>query len=186
MVLSPVLLAIAIMVGLSSRGPILFRHERVGRSGRRFHCLKFRTMVVDAEHVLKQDPILKARHRDMGYKLPLEMDPRITRFGKLLRRSQLDELPQLINVVLGHMSLVGPRPVVAEELSNFAQEQQACMLRVRPGIFGYWTVLGRDRPNYPERATIESGYVGSSSLVGDLHLLLLHIPVLLRGQGSDT
>ena len=186
LILSPVLLTISAIVGLSSGGPILFRHQRVGRLGQTFYCLKFRTMVADAEGWLERDESLRTRHRDLGYKLPVDQDPRITAFGKLLRRSQLDELPQLFNVVLGHMSLVGPRPVVAEELSNFDCEQQTQMLRVRPGIFGPWTVLGRDRPNYPERAAIECRYVGVSSFVGDLSLLLRHVPVLLRGQRDDA
>ena len=185
-VLSPALLTIAILVGASSRGPVFFRHERVGRSGGRFHCLKFRTMVADAEDWLRRDPTLETQYRDLGFKLPVDLDPRITTIGKMLRRSQLDELPQLFNVIVGQMSLVGPRPVVSDELKNFSPAQQNRLLSVRPGIFGYWTVLGRDRPNYPKRAQIESSYVENSSLVGDVRLLFEHVPVLLRGQGSDS
>lgn len=185
LVSSPLLIGIAVLIGLSTGLPIFFRHERVGRRGGSFYCLKFRTMVVDAEGWLFRDHGLKARHREAGFKLPLSEDPRVTSIGRLLRRSQLDELPQLWNVIVGDMSLVGPRPLVDEELSWYEGEARGKLLSVRPGIFGPWTALGRRRPGYPERAQLDLGYVDNTSFLKDLRLLSAHVPVVLRGQSDD-
>ena len=186
LVSSPLVVGIAVLIGVSTGLPIFFRHERVGRQGTVFHCLKFRTMVVDAEEWLSRDDGLNARHREAGYKLPLSEDPRVTSIGRLLRRSQLDELPQLWNVIVGDMSLVGPRPLVDEELSWYEGEARGKLLSVRPGIFGPWTALGRSRPGYPERAQLDLSYVDNTSVLHDLRLLSAHVPVVLRGQSDDT
>jgi lipopolysaccharide/colanic/teichoic acid biosynthesis glycosyltransferase len=185
LVTAPLLAAISVAVLLSSGRPVLFRHRRVGKEGRAFLCLKFRTMVVDAETWLSRDDALSARHRAAGFKLPVREDPRVTPVGRLLRRTQLDELPQLWNVVVGEMSLVGPRPLVSEELVWFDEDEQRRLLSVRPGIFGPWTARGRGRPGYPERAKLDLSYVSRAGLKEDLRLLAAHVPVLLSGQSDD-
>lgn len=186
LVTAPLIAAIAIAVRLGSGAPIFFGHGRIGRAGRRFECLKFRTMVVGAEEWLVRDETLARQHREEGFKLALRDDPRVTSIGRLLRRTQLDELPQLWNVLVGEMSLVGPRPLVSEELEWFTEEEQERLLSVRPGIFGPWTAKGRGRPGYPERAQLDLSYTDCTDAGRDVRLLLAHVPVLLRGQADDT
>jgi len=183
---APLLVAIAIAVGLGSGAPVFFRHGRIGRAGRRFECLKFRTMVVGAEEWLSRDEALAKQHREEGFKLALRDDPRVTSVGRFLRRTQLDELPQLWNVLVGDMSLVGPRPLVSEEFEWFTEEERDRLLSVRPGIFGPWTAKGRGRPSYPERAQLDLSYTDEAGPARDVRLLIAHLPVLLKGQGDDT
>lgn len=183
---APLMAVIAVGVRLSSGAPVFFRHARIGRAGRGFECLKFRTMVVGAEEWLVRDEALAKRHREEGFKLSLRHDPRVTSIGRLLRRTQLDELPQFWNVLVGDMSLVGPRPLVSDELEWFTEEECDRLLSVRPGIFGPWTAKGRRRPGYPERAQLDLSYTECAGLARDVQLLLAHLPVLLRGQGDDT
>lgn len=169
--LSPLLLLISAAIAFESRGPVLFRHWRVGRLGRGFHCLKFRTMDTDAEQRLRRDPELWSAYRANGFRIPDDTDPRVTRLGRLLRRTSLDELPQLINVLVGDMSLVGPRPIVHEELEHYGGSERL-LLSVRPGITGLWAVSGRHRLAYPERAAVELGYVRTWSLSGDAQIVV--------------
>ncbi len=186
LVTAPLFAGIAVAVLVSSGRPIFFLHQRVGRHGRAFRCLKFRTMVVDAEMWLSRDDALGARHRAAGFKLPLREDPRVTPIGRFLRRTQLDELPQVWNVLVGQMSLVGPRPLVSEELAWFDDADRQRLLSVRPGIFGPWTARGRGRPGYPERAKLDLSYVDRAGLKEDLRLLVAHLPVVFRGQADDA
>jgi lipopolysaccharide/colanic/teichoic acid biosynthesis glycosyltransferase len=181
--LSPVLLAIAAVVRLSSPGPILFRQKRLGRDARIFHCLKFRTMRADAEDVLRRDPAVWARYVANDYKLPESEDPRVTRIGRFLRRTSLDELPQLFNVIRGEMSLVGPRPIVGAELDEYG-ERSDDLLAALPGITGRWQVSGRSRLHYPERANVELSYVYEWSPLEDLRILLRTVPVVLSRNGA--
>ena len=183
---APLMAVIAVGVRLSSGAPVFFRHARIGRAGRGFECLKFRTMVVGAEEWLVRDEALAKQHREEGFKLSLRHDPRVTSIGRLLRRTQLDELPQFWNVLVGDMSLVGLRPLVSDELEWFTEEECDRLLSVRPGIFGPWTAKGRRRPGYPERAQLDLSYTECAGLARDVQLLLAHLPVLLRGQGDDT
>lgn len=164
---APLFVFVGLAIAVESKGPVFFRHWRVGRAGRGFHCLKFRTMVVDAEQRLRQDPTLWATYREHGFRIPDDEDPRVTPLGRFLRRSSLDELPQLINVLIGEMSLIGPRPIVNEELEHYAGSERL-LLSVRPGITGLWAVSGRHRLAYPERAAVELGYVRGWTLGGDL------------------
>ena len=181
---APILAACALAVRLTSKGPAIFGHQRYGRGGTTFNCLKLRTMVAHAEAWLAEDEDLRALHRQNDFKLPVAEDPRVTRIGRFLRVSHIDELPQLINVLRGEMSLVGPRPVVEEELEWYG-DRVGDFLAVRPGIFGLWTAQGHKRVEYPARASAELAYVDNSSLVGDLGILLRHVPVVLRGQGEE-
>lgn len=137
--------------------------------------------MVDAEEWLERDPELKAQHEGNGYKLPRCEDPRVTPLGHFLRFSHIDELPQLINVLRGEMSLVGPRPLVEGELAWY-EDRRDEFLSVDPGIFGPWTGQGKDRVDYPERVEVELGYIRNRSLRMDLAILFRNVPVVLMGQ----
>lgn len=138
-------------------------------------------MEVDAEDRLRDETDLKRDYLAGGFKLPTEQDPRVTRVGRLLRRTYLDELPQLFNVLAGSMSLIGPRPIISEELALYGEHADE-LLSVNPGIFGAWTSLGRNRPDYPQRVNVELDYVRGRSFRRDLAILLCSIPVVLQGQ----
>ena len=180
--LAPVFGVLALAVRVSSPDPIVFRQVRIGRNGRPFIILKFRTMQVDAERSLRQDPELRARYLTGGFKLSLAEDPRVTRLGSILRRTSLDELPQLVNVLRGEMSLVGPRPVLAEELVQYGGYRPAYLLAF-PGLTGAWQVSGRDAVRFPGRAMLDAQYLDDWSLAGDLSILARTIPVALTARG---
>ncbi|HET7321116.1 MAG TPA: sugar transferase [Longimicrobiaceae bacterium] len=179
LIAAPLLLIGMAAVLIGSGRPIFFGHVRVGRGGRPFRCWKLRTMAPGAEAYLAMNPALRERHARNGYKLPVREDPRVTRVGRWLRHTHLDELPQLVNVLGGTMSLVGPRPVVEDELAHYG-DSAAELLTARPGLVGAWTSRGRRRPPYPERARLELAYVRTRSLLGDLRILALSIPVVLQ------
>lgn len=173
----PIIAVAALAVKLDSPGRAFFGHRRVGRNGQRFYCWKLRTMQEDAEQQL-EDAELLAVYRANDFKLPNDTDPRITRIGRFLRKTSLDELPQLFNVLQGEMSLVGPRPIVAEELTHYRGEMLT-LLSVRPGITGAWAVNGRNDLPYPQRATLELAYVRTRSFRQDLRILAQTIGVVL-------
>jgi lipopolysaccharide/colanic/teichoic acid biosynthesis glycosyltransferase len=176
-VASPVIAMLAALVRLESKGSPIFRHQRIGVRGRRFQCLKLRTMRPDAEAFLRQDPELYESYRKNHYKIPDEIDPRVTRLGRFLRRSSLDELPQLWNVLVGDMSLVGPRPVVEEELDVYGDSRHL-LLSVRPGLTGAWAVNGRHDVGYPDRCEIELDYVRRWNLRQDIAIIAKTLRVL--------
>jgi exopolysaccharide production protein ExoY len=182
--LSPVLATVALTIKLSDGGPVLFRHRRVGIGGRTFDCLKFRTMNVDADIRLKEhllaDP---AAAEEWETTRKLKKDPRLTAIGGSLRRSSIDELPQLINVLRGDMSLVGPRPVVTEEIAHYGRDASH-YLSVRPGLTGAWQVSGRNDVSYAERVRLDTEYCMTWSLAKDLQIMLRTIPALFSGRGS--
>lgn len=169
---APVVLVLALLVRLESPGTPLFRHVRIGRGGRRFGCLKLRTMYQDAEAHLAADAALFAIYRENGYKIPESRDPRVTRLGRFLRRASLDELPQFWNVLVGDMALVGPRPVVPTELEQYPGARRRLLLSVRPGLTGAWAVSGRHSVSYPDRAEIELAYIRSWTLAADVSVLV--------------
>jgi exopolysaccharide production protein ExoY len=169
-VAAPLILLGAAAVRLESPGNPFFGHTRIGVGGRRFRCWKLRTMHEDAEDRLLQVETLMEQYIQHGFKLPDESDPRVTGVGRFLRKTSLDELPQLWNVLVGDMSLVGPRPIVAEELKHYAGSILQ-LLSVRPGVTGAWAVNGRHHLQYPERAQIELDYVRTRSLAGDIRVL---------------
>jgi exopolysaccharide production protein ExoY len=179
----PLGLLTAVLVKVTSRGPVLFGHERIGLGGERFTMYKFRTMHRDAERLLQQDPGLWNDYVTNGYKVPAELDRRITPLGRFLRRSSLDELPQIINVLTGQMSLVGPRPVVPEEVENYG-DQRPIYLSVRPGITGAWQVNGRSTVDYPDRVHIDTEYVNSWSVWLDVKILVKTPIVVLSTRGA--
>lgn len=180
---APLLVVAALAIRLESSGPILFGQRRVGAWGRPFRCLKFRTMRVDAEQLLRSDPVLHAEYVKNNYKLPEGQDPRITRMGHLLRKTSLDELPQFWNVLRGDMSLIGPRPVVPDELNEYGEKRRV-LLSVKPGMSGAWAITGRSRVGYPQRAAIEVRYVRRWGLWADLAILWRTVPAVVGRRGA--
>ena len=185
LLLAPLFLFFAFLIWKGDRGPIFFRQTRVGRSGRDFTCWKFRTMVVDAEDQMArwetEDPVLLARYCESNFKL--QADPRVTRIGGWMRRKSLDELPQLLNVLLGDMSLVGPRPLLRRELPEYGAVI-SLYERVRPGITGLWQISGRSHTTFAERVSYDEWYIKNWTVWYDLVILLQTIWVLFRGGGA--
>ncbi len=182
-VLSPIWLAIAALVVIDG-GPVLYGHKRLGLNGRTFSCLKFRSMVVNSDEILKRYLADNPAANDEWQKeWKLRDDPRITRFGAFLRRTSLDELPQLLNVLWGDMSLVGPRPIVVGEVGKYDHDIMH-YYRVRPGITGLWQVSGRNDVSYARRVQMDSWYVRNWSLWHDIAILCKTIPVLLKRTGA--
>jgi Undecaprenyl-phosphate galactose phosphotransferase WbaP len=182
--LSPLLLILCLLV-MADGGPAVFGHKRIGRNGRSFRCLKFRSMVPNSAEVLAkllaEDP---EAARSWAATRKLQNDPRITRVGKFLRGTSLDELPQLFNVLRGEMSLVGPRPVVQEELDQHYGVAAINYMAVRPGITGLWQISGRSDTTYAERVQLDCRYVREFSFWGDLRILLKTVPAVLLGRGA--
>lgn len=178
-----VIAVLALLVRLDG-SPAFFAHERVGRGGRRFRCWKLRSMVPDAPQrllaLLASDPALRA---EWDATCKLQNDPRVTRLGRMLRRTSLDELPQLLNVLSGEMSLVGPRPVTAPELTRYGADRLV-YLSLRPGLTGLWQVTGRGAVSYPERVALDMRYARGLSLWGDLTILWRTLFRVLGRSGS--
>ncbi|MDQ0574551.1 sugar transferase [Agromyces albus] len=179
-VLSPVFLVIGLLVRNGSRGPVFYLQERVGLNGRRFRMLKFRSMVVDAEAQL---PSLLDRSEGSGVLFKLKADPRVTRIGAVLRRYSLDELPQLVNVLLGDMSLVGPRPPLASEAERYDERTRRRLL-VRPGITGLWQTQGRSDLSWEDSVRLDLYYVENWSLTGDIIVLYRTVRAVARAEGA--
>jgi undecaprenyl-phosphate galactose phosphotransferase len=183
-IISPVMLVIALWIWTDSPGPVIFKHSRVGQYGKEFNCYKFRTMCADAEEKLEElleaDPEAKKEWEE-NYKL--KNDPRITRSGKFLRRTSLDELPQIFNVLKGEMSLVGPRPIVAEEIRYYGKFIEDYYM-VRPGITGMWQTGGRNDTGYEQRVRMDSWYVRNWDFWFDIVLLWRTLKVVIKGDGA--
>jgi lipopolysaccharide/colanic/teichoic acid biosynthesis glycosyltransferase len=177
----PALLLIALLVRLDSSGPALFWQKRIGAGGRTFKIAKFRTMVVDAEQILESDPHLRRNFEESHFKLSVDLDPRVTRLGRFLRLTSLDELPQLWNVLRGEMSLVGPRPVPENHFDAFGAAQ-VDYIAMRPGLTGYWQVTGR---NSAGDTMVERNrfYVSNWSLRLDLSIMFRTLPTVLARRG---
>lgn len=181
---SPFLLIAALAIKLQGGGPVLFKHRRIGRNGEAFTLFKFRTMRVDADAVLEkllaEDDAARAYWEEFR-KLP--DDPRVTPIGKFLRRASLDEFPQLLNVLRGDMSIVGPRPVTDSELSRYGTYQSAYEA-ARPGLTGLWQVSGRNRMDFDSRVKLDVMYIRDWSLLKDIKLIIRTIPAVLVGTGA--
>lgn len=181
---APLMLAVAIGVKLQDGGPILFGHQRIGFNGQTFKCWKFRSMVVDAESrlnaLLARDPAAKAEW-DADHKL--RKDPRVTAFGRFLRVSSLDELPQILNVFAGEMSLVGPRPIVTAEVVRYGRWFRA-YTSVRPGITGLWQISGRNDVSYRERVAMDVLFARRRSVSQYIRILFGTVPAVLSRSGS--
>jgi exopolysaccharide biosynthesis polyprenyl glycosylphosphotransferase len=189
--LLPVFIVCAFLVWRSSPGPIIFRQPRVGVRGKEFLFLKFRSMRVDADPALHREYVAKfingeakQQQAENGSMFKLVEDPRVTRAGRWLRRTSLDELPQLFNVVRGNMSLVGPRPPIPYELEHYRPEHLR-RLAVKPGITGLWQVSGRSQTTFEEMVALDLEYIRRASLLTDLQLLFRTIPVVLAQHGAQ-
>lgn len=181
----PVFAGIALAICLSSRGAIVYSHERIGRSGRTFLCYKFRSMYSDAdarlEELLAQNPQLNA---EWIASRKLKEDPRVTPVGKFLRKTSLDELPQFWNVLKGDLSVVGPRPLVAAEVADYLREKAPKILSVRPGLTCIWQVSGRNDTSYDTRIQLDEAYVDNQSFLLDLKLIFKTIPCMIFSKGA--
>jgi lipopolysaccharide/colanic/teichoic acid biosynthesis glycosyltransferase len=177
--LSPVFVFVGALVALKSGWPVIYKRRVVGMSGE-FNAFKFRTMRQDADEVLASDPGLRAAF-EQNFKL--KKDPRLTRLGAFLRRSSLDELPQLFNVLQGQMSLVGPRMITPAELEKYGKHKEL-LLTVKPGITGYWQVHGRQEVRYDERVRMDMYYIQNWSLAMDLKILIKTPLKVLRKEGA--
>jgi lipopolysaccharide/colanic/teichoic acid biosynthesis glycosyltransferase len=179
-IISPLLIILALIVKLDSPGPIIYRRRVMGRGGTQFDAFKFRTMVINGDEILAAQPDLKAKwERDQK----LENDPRVTRSGNWMRKLSFDELPQLFNVLLGQMSLVGPRMFAPVEVARYGNAVDE-ILGVKPGITGLWQVSGRSNLSYEDRARLDLEYVRTCSAWMDLKLLLLTVPAVLQKRGA--
>ncbi len=180
----PFMIAISAVLLLCEGGPVLFRQTRIGHRGKPFGCLKFRTMVVDAdtrlEELLAKDPAARAEW-DVSQKLTY--DPRVSCIGNFLRKSSLDELPQFFNVLRGDMSVVGPRPIIADEIEKY-RENILEYKSVRPGITGAWQISGRNDTTYAERVQMDTEYVRNPSLLKDLEIVFRTANAVLSARGA--
>jgi len=178
--LSPLMLLIGLLIKVDSKGPVLFIQERVGLNGRKFRMLKFRSMVNNAEDAVRA---LRDQNEMEGPVFKIELDPRITKVGKVIRRYSIDELPQLFNVLAGDMSMVGPRPPLPSEVSQYKRGQRR-RLSMRPGLTCIWQVSGRNKiPDFKKWAELDLQYIDNWSLLGDLKLILRTFPSILKGEG---
>jgi exopolysaccharide biosynthesis polyprenyl glycosylphosphotransferase len=181
LVLSPLLLMVALLIKLTSRGPIFFKQQRVGLHGKTFNMLKFRSMVVNAEELKAK---LEALNEQTGPVFKIKNDPRITRIGRFIRKYSIDELPQLLNVLRGEMSVVGPRPPLPKEVEKYAAWQRR-RLSVRPGLTCIWQVSGRNQISFEEWMYLDMQYIDDWSLMTDLRLILKTVPVVITGSGAS-
>ncbi|MFL5345508.1 MAG: exopolysaccharide biosynthesis polyisoprenyl-phosphate hexose-1-phosphate transferase EpsZ [Hyalangium sp.] len=180
-VLSPLLIAVALIIKFTSRGPIFFKQKRVGLHGKPFNMLKFRSMVVNAEELLSK---LEAMNEQTGPVFKIKKDPRITSIGRFIRKYSIDELPQLLNVLRGEMSVVGPRPPLPKEVEKYAAWQRR-RLSVRPGLTCIWQVSGRNQISFEEWMYLDMQYIDNWTLLTDLGLILKTVPVVITGNGAS-
>lgn len=179
--LSPLFLIICIAVKATDRGPVMYLHERVGWRGKPLYIYKFRSMVVNADELMEQFTPEQKKEFAENYKL--QDDPRVTKIGKLLRKTSLDELPQLINILKGEMSFVGPRPITQAETEFFGSDREL-LLSVKPGLTGYWASHGRSTITYKERIAMELYYVTHRSVLLDIKIIFRTFIAVFKGEGA--
>lgn len=180
-ILAPIFLIIAILIKAESKGPVFFAHKRIGKDGKEIKILKFRTMVDNAEDLIKEFTPEQMEEFKKNFKL--ENDPRITNMGKFLRKTSLDELPQLINIIRGELSLIGPRPIVSKELEKY-ENNKGKFLSITPGLTGYWASNGRSNVSYEERMMMELYYIDNISWKLDLKIFFKTILSVLKKEGA--
>lgn len=179
--LSPLFAIIAIAIKIDSKGPVFFSHKRIGKNGKIIKLYKFRSMVINAEELIKSFTPEQMREYKENYKLT--NDPRITKVGKFLRKTSLDELPQLINIINGDLSIIGPRPLVADELEKYGVNKDK-FLSVTPGLTGYWAANGRSNTTYEQRMEMELYYIDNLSLKMDIKVFFKTILSVLKKEGA--
>lgn len=180
-VLSPVFLILAIIIKLDSKGPVFFKHRRIGKNGKEIYIYKFRTMHPNAEDMIKNFNEEQMKEFRESYKL--QDDPRITKIGDILRKTSLDELPQIWNILKGDLSIIGPRPVIEEELKKYGENKEK-FLSVTPGLTGYWQANGRSSTTYEERMEMELYYIDNCSLMMDIKIFFKTIISVLKKEGA--
>ena len=177
----PFFLIIAVLIKIDTKGPIFFIHNRVGKNGKRLPLLKFRTMVDGAEDMIKDFTPEQKKEWEENFKL--ENDPRITKIGRFLRKTSIDELPQLYNILIGQLSFVGPRPVTTDELEKYG-DNKSKVLSVVPGLTGWWACNGRSNVSYEERMQLELYYVEHASIGLDIKIIFKTIGVVFTHEGA--
>lgn len=177
----PIFLVIAIAIKIEDRGPIFYKHKRVGKNHSEIYLYKFRSMVTNSQEMLENFTAEQKKEYEKFFKL--ENDPRITKVGKIIRKTSLDELPQLLNILKGEMSFIGPRPVVEKELSKFGKYQDK-LLSVKPGLTGWWACSGRSDTTYEERVELEIYYIDNFSLKLDILCFFKTIIAVLKRKGA--
>lgn len=180
-VLSPVFLIIAILIKTESKGKVFFKHKRIGKNGKEIYIYKFRTMVENAEDLIKQ--FTPEQMKEFKENFKLENDPRVTKIGRILRKTSLDELPQLINIIKGDISIIGPRPVIEEELEKYGMNKNK-FLSVTPGLTGYWAANGRSNTTYEQRMEMELYYVDNMSFKMDVKIFFKTVLSVLKKEGA--
>lgn len=180
-VLSPVFAIIALAIKIESKGPVFFKHTRIGKNGKIIKIYKFRSMVENAEELIQKFTPEQMKEYKENYKLT--DDPRITKIGKFLRKTSLDELPQLLNIIKGELSIIGPRPVVQNELEKYGEDAKK-FLSVTPGLTGYWAANGRSSTSYEERMQMELFYVDNLSLKLDIQVFFKTILAVIKKDGA--
>ena len=179
--LSPVFLILAICIKIDSKGPVIFAHKRIGKNGKEFNMYKFRSMYENAEEMIEN--FNEEQKREWQENFKLENDPRITKVGKFLRKTSLDELPQIVNIIKGDLSIVGPIPIVDEELEKYGENKEK-FLSITPGLTGYWQANGRSNTTYEERMQMELYYIDNQSLWLDIKIFFKTIVSVLKKEGA--
>ena len=179
--LSPLLILVGIIVKLTSEGPIIFSQTRVGKFGKHFRMYKFRSMYKNAEK--QKDELMKQGRSNDDLRFKDAHDPRITPFGRIIRKTSIDELPQLVNILLGDMSLVGPRPPTPDEVKNYKLDYRK-RFNATPGLTGLWQVSGRSDIQTPEQMELDKKYIASRSVLFDIYIILKTIPAIIAGKGA--
>ena len=179
--LSPVFLILAICIKIDSKGPVIFAHKRIGKNGKEFNMYKFRSMYENAEEMIEN--FNEEQKREWQENFKLENDPRITKVGKFLRKTSLDELPQIVNIIKGDLSIIGPRPIVDEELEKYGENKEK-FLSITPGLTGYWQANGRSNTTYEERMQMELYYIDNQSLWLDIKIFFKTIVSVLKKEGA--
>lgn len=182
LVFSPIFIITSLLIKLEDRGPVYFKQMRVGRGGKLFPMMKFRSMVPNADK-MKDALLAQNQHGDAGVTFKMKGDPRITRVGHVIRKYSIDEFPQFFNVLLGHMSLVGPRPSLPREVKRY-QAWHLRRLKVKPGITCLWQIGGRGDINFEGQVRLDLQYIASQSLWGDIVILIKTIPAVIAGKGA--
>ena len=180
-ILSPIFLILAIIVKLDSKGPVFFAHTRYGKNGKKFKMYKFRTMYENAQDMINDFTPEQMKEWKENFKL--QDDPRITKVGKFLRKTSLDELPQIVNIMKGDLSIIGPRPVIEEELEKYGENKEK-FLSVTPGLTGYWQANGRSSTTYEQRMEMELYYIDNLSLKMDIKVFFKTILSVLKKEGA--
>lgn len=179
--LSPVFLILAICIKIDSKGPVIFAHKRIGKNGKEFNMYKFRSMYENAEEMIEN--FNEEQKREWQENFKLENDPRITKVGNFLRKTSLDELPQIVNIIKGDLSIIGPRPVIDEELEKYGKHKDK-FLSITPGLTGYWQANGRSNTTYEERMQMELYYIDNQSLWLDIKIFFKTIVSVIKKEGA--